>query len=329
MSKKTSVVLIFIGILVGLIGSSMIIPVGNIVLPVGTIASIIFLFIGCIGLYKNTSIKKLVTAIVFLCIYAALNVLMIIRLSGINYNEMMELYLQLLQTENATLAKEMLNLLIDVLDKMDAVVAIGLVSLIPYMIFNLNLARSLYYTSETSELSSRLIKNGKKAAIFTFIGAVAASLGSLILLQGIGPVIEEIMIALEELSNNPNAIPTIDQNVLSSIFLSYVFIIPASVFAIIGLVAQIKYIVAIGKLIGECNNPPINNIIDNDYSNGISSINNSSNNNNVNNILDDIMGNNNSSNNSSGNSYADSILDDFVGNNNSSSNEDDESKPIE
>lgn len=276
MSKKTSVILIFIGILLGVVGTDFDIPLGNNIsfsLPVGAIASAVLLIVGCSGLYKHTASKRFIKIIVLVGIYCGLNLLILFLVDTASIVATLESYVELL--ENSSNPEGILVDMGKLLEKLVPILWLSILPMVASLLYDINLAAGLGEVAVSKELGETLKSKGKKAAIFLFVAATVLIIGAGLMLINMGDFME--FVADNMSSSNDVIQPGAGIGFVFGVIVFMFVALPVGcVFGIIGLVAEIKYIIAVGKLISDVERPvntEVNNdsVIDSELDNDFSS----------------------------------------------------------
>ncbi len=276
MSKKTSVILIFIGILLGVVGTDFDIPLGNNIsfsLPVGAIASAVLLIVGCSGLYKHTASKRFIKIIVLVGIYCGLNLLILFLVDTASIVATLESYVELL--ENSSNPEGILVDMGKLLEKLVPILWLSILPMVASLLYDINLAAGLGEVAVSKELGETLKSKGKKAAIFLFVATTVLIIGAGLMLINMGDFME--FVADNMSSSNDVIQPGAGIGFVFGVIVFMFVALPVGcVFGIIGLVAEIKYIIAVGKLISDVERPvntEVNNdsVIDSELDNDFSS----------------------------------------------------------
>lgn len=275
MSKKTCVILIFIGLLLNVIGIDFDLPFVSgtaISLPVGMIGGIVLIIIGSARLYKHTNSNHFIKTIVFVGIYCGLNLLAVFLGSTLTTAEVLNYFESL--NENNIVLEELVEQFKEFSGTINLLLGISILPLITSLFYSIELSIGLSEVAVNSELSSTLKTKGKKSAIFICIGSVVIILGVLLIMQNASDILE---FAVAQMNNN-SAYQLEIGSILGILFF-VIFILPVSlVLLTIGFVAEIKYLIAVGKLINDVdqpiNNEPIDEIVNNDLNSDEFSLNN-------------------------------------------------------
>lgn len=263
MSKKTSVILIFIGILLGVVGTDFDIPLGNNIsfsLPVGAIASAVLLIVGCSGLYKHTASKRFIKIIVLVGIYCGLNLLILFLVDTASIVATLESYVELL--ENSSNPEGILVDMGKLLEKLVPILWLSVLPMVASLLYDINLAAGLGEVAVSKELGETLKSKGKKAAIFLFVATTVLIIGAGLMLINMGDFME--FVADNMSSSNDVIQPGAGIGFVFGVIVFMFAALPVGcVFGIIGLVAEIKYIIAVGKLISDVERP-VNTEVNND-----------------------------------------------------------------
>lgn len=275
MSKKTCIILIFIGLLLNVIGIDFDLPFVSgtaISLPVGMIGGIVLIIIGSVGLYKHTNSNHFIKTIVFVGIYCGLNLLTVFLGSTLTTAEVLNYFESL--NENNIVLEELVEQFKEFSGKINLLLGISILPLIASLFYSIELSIGLSEIAVNSELSSTLKTKGKKSAIFICIGSVVIILGVLLIMQNASDILE---FAVAQMNNN--SAYQLEIGTILGIVFFVILILPVSlVLLTIGFVAEVKYLIAVGKLINDVdqpiNNEPIDEVVNNDLNSDEFSLNN-------------------------------------------------------
>lgn len=275
MNKKTCVILIFIGLLLNVIGIDFDFPgvsSTTISLPVGMIGGIVLIIIGSVGLHKHTNSNHFIKTIVFIGIYCGLNLLTVFLGSTLTTAEFINYFESI--NENNIVLEELVDKFKEFSGIINLLLGISILPLIASLFYSIELSIGLSEVAVNNELSSTLKTKGKKSAIFICIGSVVMILGVLLIMLNASDILE---FAVAQINNN-SAYQLEIGSILGILFF-VIFILPVGlVLLTIGFVAEIKYLIAVGKLINDVdqpiNNEPIDEVVNNDLNSDEFSLNN-------------------------------------------------------